>query len=160
MLNNLILGVVLYAIWLLWSGHYSWLLLSLGAISCLVVVLLVRRMGVFEPERQNIHLFLPLPLYWPWVLWEIVVANLNIAWRVLHPGLPIEPQVFKVKASQKSELGRVIYANSITLTPGTVTLDVDGDTITVHALTGKSARSLQTGEMDRRVTALELERKS
>jgi multicomponent Na+:H+ antiporter subunit E len=158
MLNNLILGVALYAIWLLWSGHYSLLLLSFGAISCLTVVVLVRRMGVFEPERQHINLLLPLPLYWPWVLWAIFVANLDIAWRVLHPKLTIAPRVFKVKASQKSELGRVIYANSITLTPGTVSLDVEDDTITVHALTEKSASSLQTGEMDRRVTALEFEK--
>ena len=133
--HNLILGVALFVIWLLWSGHYTLLLLSLGTFSCLLVVVLVRRMEVFEPERQHIHLLLPLPLYWPWVLWMIVVANLNIAWLVLHPKLRIAPQVLKVKASQKSELGRVIYANSITLTPGTVVLDMEGDTITVHTLT-------------------------
>jgi multicomponent Na+:H+ antiporter subunit E len=84
-----------------------------------------------------------------------VLANLDVARRILTPALPIAPTVIKVKASQKSELGQVIYANSITLTPGTVSLMVEEDGIIVHALSLEAAAELAAGDMDRRVTGME-----
>ena len=74
---------------------------------------------------------------------------------IARPTMKIRPRVLSVPASQQSAVGRVIYANSITLTPGTVTLAVDGARFTVHALTINAERSLATGDMDRRVRALE-----
>jgi multicomponent Na+:H+ antiporter subunit E len=94
-------------------------------------------------------------VYWPWLLWEIVKANLEVARLILAPRMAISPTVIKVKASQPDELGQVIYANSITLTPGTVSIDVRDATIEVHAITREMAEGLQTGEMDRRVTQME-----
>ncbi len=73
----------------------------------------------------------------------------------MAPSLPINPCLFRVEATQREELGKVIYANSITLTPGTVTVDIDGDELVVHALSDSTKDDLETGEMDRRVTALE-----
>jgi multicomponent Na+:H+ antiporter subunit E len=73
----------------------------------------------------------------------------------LSPSLPISPTIIHVRASQKSDLGKVIYGNSITLTPGTVAIDIDGDKIEVHALTREAAQALRDGDMDRRVTRLE-----
>ena len=93
--------------------------------------------------------------YVPWLTWAIIRSNIDIAAVILKPGLPISPRVFKIKAGQKSTVGKVIYANSITLTPGTVALDVDGDIITVHALDEGSARDLEEGSMDRRVCRVE-----
>ncbi|MDP6037346.1 MAG: Na+/H+ antiporter subunit E, partial [Candidatus Latescibacteria bacterium] len=75
--------------------------------------------------------------------------------RVLSPGLPISPRVVRVVATQKTDLCRVIYANSITLTPGTVSLVLDGEEIVVHALTKEAADDVESGDMDRRVTGLE-----
>ena len=93
--------------------------------------------------------------YWPWILWEIFKANIGVTRVILNPKLPISPNMIQVKASQKTALGKVIYANSITLTPGTVSVDVTDDTITVHALSHDNAEELLTGEMDRRVTKME-----
>jgi multicomponent Na+:H+ antiporter subunit E len=93
--------------------------------------------------------------YVPWLLWEILKANVDVARIILHPKLPIRPHLFRVEASQRSEVGQVIYANSITLTPGTISLDVRDNGILVHALTDEAADELKKGEMDGRVTRLE-----
>lgn len=153
--NSLVLGVVLFGTWLLWSGHYTPLILSFGAGSCLFVFFLSRMMDIADEEGAPIHLGLRPFSYAPWLIKEVVISNIDVAGRVLNPALPIRPQMLKVKASQKGELARVIFANSITLTPGTVSVDLQGDQITVHALSDKAAEFDETGEMDRRVTRLE-----
>ena len=147
--------IVAMAVWLLWSGHYNTLLISFGVGSSVFVALIARRMYLTDAEGHPVHLLLRLTTYVPWLVWAIVKSNIDIAVRILNPRLPISPRVIKVKASQKTDLGRVIYANSITLTPGTVTVDVEGDELTVHALTRGTAEDLETGDMDRRVTATE-----
>jgi multicomponent Na+:H+ antiporter subunit E len=86
---------------------------------------------------------------------EIVVSNLAVAKVILSPSLPIHPRIVRVAGKQKTPIGQVIYANSITLTPGTVTLDVRDDKFLVHALTSDSAAGLLSGEMDERVARLE-----
>jgi multicomponent Na+:H+ antiporter subunit E len=149
------LALVLFALWLLLSGHYVPLLIGLGALSVLLVVTIALRMDVVDREGHPIHLSPKALLYWPWLAWEIVKSNVDVARRILSPTLPISPTVIRLKASQKSELGKVIYANSITLTPGTVSIDIDGDKIEVHALTREAAQALRTGDMDRRVTRFE-----
>lgn len=150
------LAVSMMVVWLLWSGHYTPLIISFGVLSCLLVVFIARRMYLADPEGHPIHLLPRLLLYIPWLAWAVFRANLDVARRILRPGLPISPRMVKVKASQKTHLGMVAYANSITLTPGTVSVDLreDGE-ITVHALTREAAEDLQTGDMDRRVVRLE-----
>ncbi len=155
MLHAISLGVTLYSLWLLLSGHFEPLLLTLGAFSCLLVVLIALRMEVIDHESHPLHLTPRLPLYWIWLLWEIVKSNLAVARLILAPRLSISPTVVRVTATQKSDLGRVIFANSITLTPGTVSMSLDDDQIEVHALTNGMADQLETGAMDRRVTRLE-----
>ncbi len=149
------LGMFLYVLWLLLSGHFEPLLLGLGALSCLIVVIIALRMDVIDHESHPIHLTARLPLYWVWLLWEIVKANITVAKLVWHPALPICPTVVRVRASQQTELGQVIYANSITLTPGTVSLNLEDQHIDVHAITTGLAADLQAGDMDRRVTQIE-----
>ncbi len=82
-------------------------------------------------------------------------TNIQVALIILNPRLPIAPCLIRLRASQSTDLGRVIYANSITFTPGTITLDVRDDIILVHNLTQEMADDLLTNEMDRRVTRLE-----
>jgi len=149
------LGLILYGHWLLLSGHYDRLLLSLGFASTLVAVAIALRMEIVDRETYPIPLNLKALLYWPWLAREVVKANLDVARRILSPSLPISPNVFTIKTSQRTDLGRVTFANSITLTPGTVSIDLQGDTIEVHALTEHAAQSLLEGEMDRRVTEME-----
>ncbi len=151
------LNILLFAIWLLWSGHYTPLLLSFGVLSCLLSVYLCQRMGIIDPEGHPVHLLIGFALYIPWLAWSLLRANIDVARCILTPSLPISPRLIRVKASQKTHLGQVIYANSITLTPGTVSVDVEEGAITVHALTRDAASEIIAGEMDRRVTRLENE---
>ena len=156
---TVVLAVTLFGIWLLWSGHYTPLLVSFGAGSCLLVAWLSRRMKIADEEGVPVHLGLrPFLIYAPWLIKEIVLANIDVARRILNPKLPIAPMMIRVKASQKGDLARVIFANSITLTPGTVSVDMQGDEIAVHALTPEAAEFDETGEMDRRVSKLETPR--
>ena len=152
------LGVTLFCLWLLWSGHYTierTLVLVLGIVSCLAVVAIVRRMGIVDSEGHPIHLAGRAILYVPWLLLAILRSNVDVALRILNPRLPVSPTLIRARATQKTALGKVIYANSITLTPGTVSVDVENDLVLVHALSRESAGELAEGEMDRRVTAVE-----
>jgi len=149
------LGLALFGVWLCWSGYFTPFLLTLGVLSCLGVLALAHRMGLIDAEGAPFELTLRALVYLPWLLWEIVKANVDVARRVLHPRMPISPRIIRVPASQQTNIGRVIFANSITLTPGTISLRVDDDVITVHALTRQAAESLLQGEMDRRARWVE-----
>ena len=149
------LWLVLYAHWLLFSGHYDRLLLSLGFAFSILAVAIALRMEILDRETYPLPLNLSVLMFWAWLAKEVVKANVDVARRILSPSLPISPKVFSLKASQRTNLGRVTFANSITLTPGTVSVDLQGDTIEIHALTREAAETLQQGEMDRRVTAME-----
>lgn len=156
MARTLSLALVLAAIWLLLSGHYEPLILAFGLISVAVVVLIARRKGLTDREGHPIDLLLHGLRYWPWLLIEIAKSNIAVARCILSPRLPISPTVIKVPSSQRTDLGRVVFANSITLTPGTVSILVERDGILVHALTAEAARDLaEGGDMDRRVTRME-----
>jgi len=155
-LSGVALSVVLMAVWLLNSGHYKPLMIGFGVASSLLVVFLSWRMGIVDREGLPVHLLPRATVYAPWLFKEIFKANVDVAKRVLHPFEPdISPRLFDTGVTQKSDLGRVIYANSITLTPGTVSIGVRGSYITVHAIAEEVADGLQEGEMDRRVTWLE-----
>ncbi len=149
------LGVVLAAVWLLWSGHTDALLLSFGAVSVAATVGLSRRLGLLDDEGVPLG---PLPrflAYQPWLVLEIFKANVDVARRILSPSMPIRPSLIRVRASQKTDVMRVLYANSITLTPGTVTLEVEEDVLTIHALTDEAAAGVFEGTMDRKVARVE-----
>ena len=94
-------------------------------------------------------------LYLPWLVLEVIKANLQVSRIILSRRIRISPRLIRLNATQKSELGQVIFANSITLTPGTVTLNVQDGELLVHALTEATANDLHEGEMNRRVRALE-----
>ena len=156
MTHALLLISFLGLMWILLSGHYTPLLLTFGAISCLVVWFFSHKMDLVDHEDHPLHLQpLKLVAYWGWLCAEVVKSNFDVALRIIKPSLPIRPRVFTVRTSQRTELGQVIYANSITLTPGTVSIDLRGHEIEVHALAEEPANSLLTGDMDRRVTAVE-----
>lgn len=150
------LGLFLAVIWLLLSGHYTLLMTSFGLLSVYLVVFLALRMDVVDHEGHPLHLNpKALFFYWCWLLKEIFVSNIYVCRLILNPAMPISPTVIALRSSQSSDLARVIFANSITLTPGTVTIDIDGDITEVHAITEEAATSLLQGSMDSKVTALE-----
>lgn len=150
------LFVILMSVWLLNSGHYTPMLIGFGIASCALVVWLSWRMGIVDEEGVPVHLIPRALVYAPWLIKEIFKSNLDVAWRAVKPGrVDVSPKIFDAPTTQCSDLGRVIYANSITLTPGTVSIWVHGRAITVHAIAEEVADGLGDGEMDRRVTWLE-----
>ncbi|NQV83256.1 MAG: Na+/H+ antiporter subunit E [Rhodospirillales bacterium] len=155
MLHTISLSLALFASWLLLSGFFTPLLLGLGVASVVLIVWVAHHMDVIDHEGHHIHLTKRAFTYWPWLITEIVKSNFHIARAIISRDMPIQPSILKVRSTQKTELGQVVYANSITLTPGTVTIGVNKDIVTVHALTQGAAGDLQTGEMDRRVTNME-----
>ncbi|MFL0809393.1 MAG: Na+/H+ antiporter subunit E [Agarilytica sp.] len=155
MRHTVYLVIALAAIWLLNSGHYNPLLLGLGALSIAFVTWIARKMDVVDHESQPVSFTHKLPLYWLWLSKEIVLANIDVVKRIWRGVDAIDPTVAVLKPSQKNDLGRVIYANSITLTPGTVTLDLKDDEVLVHAISKEGIEALKLGDMDKRVTRLE-----
>lgn len=158
MFRILSLAVVLFVFWLLLSGHFSPFLVISGAVLAGLVAWLVGGVfGTADEEGVPLELVPRGLLYWPWLVAQAIKAALNVAAIIVNPALPITPQLIRVKTSQKTAIGTAIYANSITLTPGTVTVEVNrhDDELLVHALTRAGAEGLAAGEMDRRVTAME-----
>jgi len=150
------LTIILAAIWLLFSGMWTHaVILPLGAVSVALTVYLTRRMGILDREGHPLHLIIPSLKYWPWLMVEIIKSNLLVAKHVFQGERSLSPRLNKVEASQKSELGRVIFANSITLTPGTVTIHVRDHEIWFYALTEEIQRGVLEGDMNRRATEFE-----
>ncbi len=155
MSRGLIVGLSLTVFWLFLSGYFETLLLALGAASVLLCVFIAWRMDIHDREGHPLHLAARGLGYIPWLLKEIVLSNIHVARVILDPRLPINPKVVDVPANQQSELGHVIYANSITLTPGTVTIGLREGELSVHALTDSTREGLETGDMGRRVCEFE-----
>ncbi len=159
MTHALSLGALLFVLWLLLSGHWdNPLLVGFGVISAALCVWLAMRMDVADREGVPLRLALRTPLYWPWLTLQVCRANIEVARLILHPRLPISPTVVRIPMPHRTPLGRAVYANSITLTPGTVSMTIDRDTMLVHALTEDNAREILAGEMGRRVAVFEGER--
>ena len=155
MKQALVLFAHLFLVWLLLSGHYDVALVTYGLLSSIGVVALMAHLRILDPEALPVHLGLRPWFFLPWLLKEIVLSNVAVARVILDPRLPIRPRLLRLRVSQRSDVCQVIHANSITLTPGTVALDARNGEFLVHALTEGSAAGLLSGEMDRRVAALE-----
>ena len=155
MFRKLGLAITLFIFWLLLSGIYQPLIISFGIASSLLVAWIAHRMDVIDHEGFPIHLGAKAITYWPWLIWEIIKANIDVAAIIIKPKLPITPTMFNSHASQKTEVGQVTYANSITLTPGTISVGVTDGMVEVHALTSQSADDVITGRMDKRVSQME-----
>ena len=145
----------LFGVWLLLSGFFSPFFLGLAVLCCALVVAIVLRMDAVDHTPLPFSLNWRLFSYLPWLAWQVVVANIDVARRVLSRNLAIDPRLDWVPANQKSDLGTAVYANSITLTPGTISTSVEAGRILVHALSSDGIDELEQGAMDRRVSGIE-----
>ncbi len=141
-------------LWLFLSGHYTQLLLWFGGLSCGFAVFMAWKSDILNGDIRPEQFFLKVPLYWLWLGKEILKSNIATGKAILTNRY--DPEIFKVKASQKSENGLANYANSITLTPGTVTVYIEDDLFVVHALTKEMGDEVRSGIMDNKITKLEL----
>ena len=149
------LAAFLFAFWLALSGHYTAFLVTVGAVVAVLCVLVAQRAGAADEESHPVELFTGALTYFPWLFWEIWKAGWATTKVILDPKLPISPTMTVVTAGQKTAAGIATYANSITLTPGTMTVDIEGTELTVHALVRENADDLEGGVMDRRVSRFE-----
>lgn len=147
----------LLVLWLLLSGYFdNPTLIGFGILSVMLTGWLADRAGVLDAEGVPIRIFPGIVTYMTWLTLEIGKANLAVAREVIRPQLRLSPKMIRVPATQSSDLGRVIFGNSITLTPGTVTVDLQPDTVLVHALTEELADVEGIADMGDKVTALDL----
>jgi len=155
------LAVLLFAFWVLLSGHMDTFHLSAGAVVSIGIAvlsepLLLSAPPITPPGTHPItsQVSLTFAGYVLWLAKEVVMANIQVARVVLHPTLPIDPQIVRVRYPLPHDLARLVLANSITLTPGTVTLDVEGDEYVVHSLTPSSQQGLAPDGIPKRVAAV------
>lgn len=131
-------------------------LVTAGVGSAIAITLLARRMDVIDREGHPSRMaWFAIVSYWPWLIKEIILSGWTVTKLILHPRLPISPTLIEFVPSQKTDLGLVVHANSITLTPGTIAIEVEPGRMLVHALTRDGAGGLQNSEMDRRCSDLE-----
>ena len=152
-MKSFILFFILFSLWLLMSGHYNVLIVSLGIISCAFCVYVAKRGKLIDDEGLPIFFMPRLLNYLIWLFKEILKSNFSTA-KVIING-KVEPETFTVKTSQITDVAKVTYANSITLTPGTVTTKIQKGVFEVHALNSDFGNDVRTNEMDKKVTWLE-----
>jgi len=149
---GLVLTVALVAIWLGLSGYFTPMILTLGAISIALVLFMCARMGIIDRQTAP-YMTMPQTLsYFVWLFAEIVKANVQVVKAVLSPELDISPTLTKIPLPNDNELSKTMFANSITLTPGTVSVEMEEDHILVHALLKEMSKPADFEEMGRRAT--------
>ena len=155
--------------WLLLSGHYDFFYISMGVLSALLIVLLNIRLRKYYFFREEIseteakikgiypsrlRLIRFLFIYVPWLIWQIVIASLQVAYAVLRPKMPIDPSLVFFKTKLPNMSSKVILGNSITLTPGTITIQLTEDQFIVHALMDVSSSGIIDGTLPGQVAEL------
>lgn len=166
-LNSIIQGCLLFGVWLLMSGHYDFFHTAMGVLSTVVVVLLHARLRKFYHDKE-VELnkakggdpgslrYGRVLLYIPWMIWQIYLATMQVVKAVLSPKMPIDPALVKFKTNLPNTTAKVILGNSITLTPGTITVRIREDEFIVHALMDESAGGIIDDSMPQKVAKLYL----
>ncbi len=139
--------------WFALSGETAPLFLFLGVISVLLVLWLAARLKIIDRDASPYHRVPQMLVYGGWMMVEIVKANVAVIRKILGPSHAIDPVMVTVTTATTTDLGKAVFANSITLTPGTVTVDVDSDQLQVHALVRETSPAASFAEMDRKAAA-------
>jgi len=150
--------LLLSVFWLLLSGKFDAFHLTLGGICCLIVSLLTYDLLFTNIRIGDYRLVTGRFLsYVPWLIYQIILSNIHVAALALKYKLPVDPQVMKFKTKLETDISWVTLANSITLTPGTITMDIKDGEFYIHALDQKVAEDLDTGEMENRIAHIFME---
>ena len=154
-LSVIIATCALMLLWISLSGYLNALQLGLGLVSSVAVIWLTIRLKLLTFDGARLALLPKYPLYLLWLIREIIWSNLLVARIVLSPRMPLNRQIILTKPKQHSDMATTIYANSITLTPGTVTVDFTEDGLSVHSLAKVFSDSVLANEMNNRIAGLE-----
>jgi len=152
-MRYIITFLILFSNWIVWSGIFDAFHLSIGVISSIIVAYVSSGL-LFRRKRFSIkHLTEAIRFikYIPWLLYQIALANIHVAYLVLNPKMPIDPKLIRFKTKLRKDISLTTFGNSITLTPGTITADIQKGEYYVHALSGKVAEDLLSGEMENKV---------
>ena len=144
-------ALLLFALWLLLSESLNPLHVVTGLAAALVIVTLNARAPASSPYRVRGW---RAALYVPWLLSRILLSGLHLSYLILHPRMPIKPQLFSHPTALGHEAGIVLLSNSITLTPGTITVEAGDDSVLVHAMDGKSAEDVLSDRLERQVAGV------
>jgi multicomponent Na+:H+ antiporter subunit E len=147
--------IALYLFWVLLSGYFTPFLLSAGVGCTLAMLWFARRMDIIDGEGHPIEMARRAVAYWLWLFVEIAKSGWTVSRIIWNPSLPISPTMVRFRPLQRTAAGLVTHANSITLTPGTITVEATPGEFIVHGLTSDSAQGTIASEMDRRVAACE-----
>lgn len=158
MIRGIIAAIGLVILWLLLSGLYKPLIFILGGMSVLLTIFIVGRMDKVDEHKlgYDIGVFATIK-YLVWLMVEIAKSNWAVTKIILSGKMPEHQKMFEVPVTQKSEMAQVVFANSITLTPGTVTVESEDENFIVHALEFGEGDMDALADMDARVTAIETE---
>lgn len=150
-------ALVFFALWLLMSGVYKPLVVGLGVASAVLAALVVTRMERAAPGARLEAALRPFALlrYLGWLLVEIAKSNWRVTKAIMSPSMPIRQHYFTVPFAQRTEFAQTTFANSITLTPGTVTVEIEEDFFWVHAICYDASDHDALAEMDRQVKRTE-----
>lgn len=156
MLSFLLTAILMFIFWFSLSGQTAPMFLILGAVSSLLVAYWSHDLLLGKIEKgPDLRRITKILLYFPWLAWEIVLANLHLIHLTLHPKMPIEPTIIRFKHNLRTDMAIALLANSITLTPGTITIDANRDEFIVHAVSRKTAQDLLSGTMQAKVMEIE-----
>ncbi|MDO6428313.1 Na+/H+ antiporter subunit E [Thalassotalea sp. 1_MG-2023] len=144
-------AILLFGFWLLLSGYYQPLLLTFGLISVAIVVVVIKRMDNVDQQEKSVSTGYRVLRYFLWLISEIIRSSLQVTKLIWGPSKSVSPSLSKINVSKVPHNSRVLYVNSITLTPGTLSVDLEGDELTVHALQKKSIERLKKGDMENKL---------
>jgi len=150
---------ILFLNWVILSGMLDTFHLALGVVACILVIYLSHDI-LFTCDEffyKNLREVIRLIKYIPWLLYQIVLSNIHVAYLVLSPKMPIDPQLIRFKSKLKKDVSLVTFAHSITLTPGTITADIREGEFCVHCISRKVAEDILTGEMEKKVAHIFME---
>lgn len=153
-LRNFAVFAVLFSTWCLLSGIFTPLLFSIAFFCCLLVTLLIRRMEIVDRESHPFHLVYLGPLYWIWLAKEMLISGIKITRAIWKFEQDIDPGFAWVRTHLNSDLGLAIYANSLTLTPGTVCVDMEKSRVYIHALYKINLNEMELGKLEKRVAQI------
>ena len=156
MLPYAVLSAALFLFWIILSGHFTLLFLFFAVVSVSLVIYLLYRMDKVDHEPAYIPLSFRLLKYAFWLMHSVIQSNIDVVKRIWNPKLPISPQWERVPVKLQTARSKTLYANSITLTPGTLTTEIKGDYFLVHSLSKKSLEELKQGEMEKQIQRLEI----
>lgn len=147
-------GLLLFILWVLFSAKFDAFHLGTGVATVLILLWMQASLPALRDEPESFPKFLPVLLYVPWILTQMVLSAIVVAKIILLKPQSVEPVLLTFHCRQPSALQQVLFANSITLTPGTLTIEMEKEVYFVHALTRATADDLLDGKMARRIARL------